>query len=69
LNGFKIGDLVSVKVPKIDIGGTDLPRLPAKVSKIKVLENNTRKYKLLCDSGIIATYFNGDELKPSDIGS
>jgi hypothetical protein len=66
---FKVGDLVSLHVPRIDRGGTDLPRLPAKIIGIKVnKDNQSVNYKLLCDHGIIKHSFAGDNLSPSDIG-
>lgn len=31
---FSIGDGVSVKIPKVDVGGTEMPRLPAIVKAL-----------------------------------
>ena len=45
---FKLGDKVSVKIPKVDVGGTDLPRLPFVI--VAVIRD---KFKLTSEYGII----------------
>ena len=63
---FKIGDSVSLHVPKIDRSGTDCTRIPVKIVSVKNL-NNHSKYQLLSDSSIIENWFSGEDLKTSSI--
>ncbi len=47
---FKVGDAVSVLIPRIDRGGTDMPRLPGKVTRVtNDLHEITTAYGVLND--------------------
>ena len=59
---FSEGDLVTVRVPKIDRSSTDPPRLVAKILHTKGKENIS--YKLKCKFGILEGWYRTGELMP-----
>ena len=58
---YAVGDLVSVKIPKQERHGTDLPRLPCIV--VQVLGKTQVKYRLRCQNGVIDSTFRGGDLE------
>ena len=48
---FKIGDNVTVKIPRIDRSGTDLKRLPCKVCIVS--DHKQKFYHILTQYGIL----------------
>jgi hypothetical protein len=57
---FKIDDCVSVQIPRIDRGGTDLPRIPGIV--VKVSTHKETFYQVKTQYGIL-----NDMLRASDL--
>jgi hypothetical protein len=55
---YEIGNVVSVKIPSIDHGGTELRRLACVVSEVK-----HEKYVLTCESGVLEDLYRADELE------
>ncbi|CAF0949887.1 unnamed protein product [Brachionus calyciflorus] len=55
---FKKGDCVSLKIPSIDVGGSELSRLPCIVK-----EMIHDKYQLVCEYGIIESHLRIEELE------
>ena len=56
---FKIGDLVSILIPRIDRGGSDMPRLPCQIVKI-----NGEFYQLLTKYGLLNDHYMVSDLEP-----
>ena len=59
---FKIGDTVSVLIPRIDRGGSDLPRLPSRV--LKISGQKDFMYQIITKYGIIDNYLRICDLEP-----
>lgn len=56
---FKINDLVTVLIPRIDRGGSDLPRLPGKIIKI-----SGEFHQILTKHGILNDQYLASNLEP-----
>jgi hypothetical protein len=59
---FNVKDNVSVSIPRIDRGGTDLRRLPGKIVKVSTGVN--RFYTVLTVWGILNDKYRGTSLEP-----
>jgi hypothetical protein len=59
-NNYEVGDLVRIRIPKIDRSGVDRPTLPCKV--IEITENN--QCVLGSKFGIINIYYSPGEIEP-----
>ena len=59
---FKVGDNVTVKIPRIDRSGTDLKRLPGKVCKIS--DHKQKFYHVLTQWGILNDKYQEGNLEP-----
>ena len=46
---YKLGDIVSVKIPRIDRGSLDVSRLPAKILNVKKIAKKSSMFELLTD--------------------
>ena len=55
---YKVGDKVSLKIPSIDVGGSELRRLPCIISKVV-----SNKYVLTSEYGIIENKYGAQELE------
>ncbi len=55
---YQVGDSVSVKIPSIDHGGTELRRIPC-----VVIDLVHEKYRLVCPYGILNELFSANELE------
>src|SRR6266542_2289743 len=62
---FKVGDLITLKIPVNDCFKTDRPNLPCKIIK-KLYKNN---YRLGCKSEILEIVYNGNNLEPMTLNS
>ncbi|CAI2201692.1 6489_t:CDS:1, partial [Funneliformis geosporum] len=62
---FKIGDIVTLRIPVKDRSKTDRPNLPCKI--IEKLYKNY--YKLGCKSGILNISYNGSNLEPMSLNN
>ena len=58
---FKVNDKVSVKIPRIDRGGVDFPRLPGIVSKI--FDHQKKFYEILTEYGILNDKYRASDLE------
>ena len=56
---YKIGDGVSAKIPKVDVGGTEMPRVAGVVTD-KVHD----KYQITTEWGILADKLRAEHLEP-----
>ncbi len=61
---FKVGDLVSVLIPKIDRSGTDTSRLPVKIIDMKI-HSKLKKYQVLSDFGVLDIWYGAADLTPT----
>ena len=59
---FKLNDIVSVKIPRIDRTGTDFLRLPGILCKIS--SENADFYRILTPGGILADKYHVSDLEP-----
>jgi hypothetical protein len=59
---FKVKDLVTVRIPRIDRGGTDFQRLPGMV--IKVSDRQEQFYYVLTQPGLLADCYRASDLEP-----
>ena len=59
---FKIMDVVTVKIPRIDRGGTDFNRLPGVICKMS--DHQEKFYQVLTPSGILADRYRASDLEP-----
>ncbi|CAG8513681.1 6212_t:CDS:1 [Gigaspora margarita] len=60
---YEIGEYVKIHVPKIDRFGTDRFILPCKILN-KLNYNNTFKYSLGCQNGILNNLYYAREMEP-----
>ena len=60
---FNEGDLVTIRVPKIDRSSTDQPRLVTKVASTRGKDGNVW-YKLKCKFGLLQGWYRTGELMP-----
>ena len=60
---FNEGDLVTIRVPKIDRSSTDQPRLVTKVASTRGEDGNVW-YKLKCKFGLLQGWYRIGELMP-----
>ena len=60
-NEFNVSDKVSVKIPRIDRGGVDFPRLLGVVSK--VYEHQEKFYEILTEYGILNDKYRASDLE------
>ena len=58
---FKKGDIVSVRIPRVDRAATDLHRLPCVV--VKRLVTKRFLYRLQCEHGVLNNCYPGGELE------
>lgn len=58
---FKVNDLVTVKIPRIDRGGTDFCRLPGKICKVS--GDLDKFYRVLTSFGILADCYRASDLE------
>ena len=59
-NEFNVSEKVSVKIPRIDRGGVDFPRLPGVASK--VYEHQEKFYEILTEYGILNDKYRASDL-------
>lgn len=56
---FDVGTSISIKIPKVDVGGTEFPRLAAVIK-----EKKHDKYLCVCAYGILDVLFRAGDLEP-----
>jgi hypothetical protein len=54
---FKVGDLVSVAIPRIDRSGVEFSRLLGMICRVGG-GNNEKKYRILTVAGILNDYYD-----------
>jgi len=59
---YNVKDPVTVKIPRIDHGGVDFPRLPGIVCKIS--DHGEKFYQILTESGILNDNYRASDLEP-----
>ena len=64
---YKIDNLISVLIPRIDRTDIDASRLPVKIIRFNELENGHKFYELLSDFGILDVMQSENDLKPSNL--
>jgi hypothetical protein len=63
LHEFKVNDIVTVAIPQVDRGHSDMPRLPAKIIEIKERDNVPTRYKLATTYGVLDVMYVARDLK------
>lgn len=58
---YKVGDFVSVRLPKQERYGTDMLRLPCMV--VQVISRTCPRYRLQCQYGVLETTFQAGDLE------
>jgi hypothetical protein len=63
LIAFEVGEFVTVLIPAVDRGHSDMPRLPAKITKIIEKENTVTRYNLVSVHGVLDVNYCGRDLE------